>query len=67
MMACNQKKKGGLFSRPELRGKDLNVRPLVYEHKLMMTGPFVSKHLVPDSVRIYSLFSKFCDHFVSMN
>jgi hypothetical protein len=30
-MACNQKKKDGLFSRPELRGKDLNLRPLGYE------------------------------------
>ena len=30
-MGCNPKKKGGLFSRPELRGKDLNLRPLGYE------------------------------------
>ena len=29
--ACNPKEKGGLFSRPELRGKDLNLRPLGYE------------------------------------
>jgi hypothetical protein len=34
-----------------LRGKDLNLRPLGYEHNLMMAGPFVSKHLVPDGVR----------------
>src|SRR5205814_4281943 len=29
--ACNANKKGGLFSRPRLRGKDLNLRPLGYE------------------------------------
>ena len=37
-----------------------------YGHKLMMAGPFVSKHLLPDSVRFLHLFSKFCDHSVSM-
>jgi len=30
-MACNPDKKGGLFSRPKLRVKDLNLRPLGYE------------------------------------
>jgi hypothetical protein len=25
-----------------LRGKDLNLRPLGYEHNLIMSGPFVS-------------------------
>jgi hypothetical protein len=30
---CNPIKKGGLFSRPKLRGKDLNLRPLGYEGK----------------------------------
>jgi hypothetical protein len=62
---CN--KKGGLFSRPELRGEDLNLRPLGYEHNLMMASPFVSKHLVALDVRSYPLFSNFCEHFVSMN
>jgi hypothetical protein len=33
----------------------------------MMNSPFVSKHLVPDGVRFYPLFSNFCEHFVSMN
>ena len=28
---CNPNKKGGLFGRPQLRGKDLNLRPLGYE------------------------------------
>ena len=65
-MACNQKKKDGLFSRPGLRGKDLNLRPLGYEHNLMMASPFVSKLSVPDGVRFYPLFSNFCEHFVSI-
>jgi hypothetical protein len=33
----------------------------------MMAGPFVSKHLVSDDVRLFPLFSNFCEHFVSMN
>jgi hypothetical protein len=33
-MACNLNEKGGLFSRPQLRGKDLNLRPLGYEGNL---------------------------------
>ena len=45
----------------------MNLRPLGYEHNLMMASPFVSKHLVPDGVRFYPLFSNFCEHFVSMN
>jgi hypothetical protein len=28
---CNPNKKGGLFSRLQLRGADLNLRPLGYE------------------------------------
>jgi len=44
-------KKGGLFSRPKLRGKDLNLRPLGYEHNLIMAGSFVSKHFVTPDVR----------------
>jgi len=60
-------KKGGLFSRPGLRGKDLNLRPLGYEHNLMMAGSFVSKHFVAIDVRFYPLFSNFCEHFVSTN
>ena len=43
----------------------MNLRPLGYEHNLMMAGPFVSKHLVRDDVRFWPLFSNFCDHFVS--
>jgi len=66
-MACNSKEKGGLFSRPSLRGKDLNLRPLGYEHNLMVAGPFVSKHFVTLNVRFYPLFSNFCEHFVSTN
>ena len=50
-----------------MRGKDLNLRPLGYEHNLMMASPFVSKHLVPDGVPFYPLLSNFCEHFVSMN
>jgi hypothetical protein len=32
----------------------------------MMASPFVSKHLVPDGVRFWPLFSNFCEHFVSI-
>ena len=28
---CNSNRKGGLFSRLQLRGEDLNLRPLGYE------------------------------------
>jgi hypothetical protein len=30
-VACNSNKKGGLFSRPSIAGKDLNLLPLGYE------------------------------------
>ena len=40
--ACNSNKKGGLFSRPKLRGKDLNLRPLGYEpNELPLLHPAV--------------------------
>ena len=39
---CNPNKKGGLFSRPGLRGKDLNLRPLGYEpNELPLLHPAV--------------------------
>jgi len=64
-VASNSNKKGGLFSRPKLRGKDLNLRPLGYEHNRMMAGPFVSKHFVTPGTRFCTLFSNFCEHFVA--
>ena len=64
---ATQRKKAAYSAALELRGKDLNLRPLGYEHNLMMAGPFVSKHFVPDNGRFYPLFSDFCDHFVSKN
>ena len=33
---CKSKKKGSLFSCLELRGKDLNLRPLGYEDRLVI-------------------------------
>src|SRR5205814_7552464 len=43
--ACNANKKGGLFSRPRLRGKDLNLRPLGYEpNELPLLHPAVFIH-----------------------
>src|ERR1051326_148628 len=65
--ASNSNKKGGLFSRPKLRGKDLNLRPLGYEPNLIMSGPFVSWHFVTLGTRFSPLFSNFCEHFVSTN
>ena len=59
-------KRTAYSSALRLRGKDLNLRPLGYEHKLMMASPFVSMHLVPDSVPFYPLFPNFCEHFVSI-
>jgi len=35
-----------LKGNQQLQGKDLNLRPLGYEHNLMMSGPFVSKLFV---------------------
>jgi hypothetical protein len=41
-MVCNPNRKGGLFSRLKLRGKDLNLRPLGYEpNELPLLHPAV--------------------------
>jgi hypothetical protein len=61
-----QIKKAAYSAALQLRGKDLNLRPLGYAHNLMMAGPFVSKHFVATDVRFYPLFSNFCEHFVSI-
>jgi hypothetical protein len=41
-IACNSNKKGGLFSRLQLRGKDLNLRPLGYEPKIALDATVIS-------------------------
>jgi len=44
---------GGTVSGPKATGPDLNLRPLGYEHNLMMSGPFVSRQLVPDGCPVF--------------
>jgi len=50
--ACNSNKKGGLFSRPKLRGKDLNLRPLGYE-PLFLMGVLVISTISVSSISVY--------------
>ena len=59
-MVCNPNKKGGLFSRPELRGKDLNLRPLGYEDNRIFARSFASIIWLVLVHSCFLLFGRFC-------